>query len=62
MFSQLHKKKISLLVSQVFFKLPQDNCITVISGANGLVDREYVDQIADKIIESDVCWYKLRFR
>ena len=36
------------------FKLPQDNCITVISGANGLVDREYVDQIADKIIESDV--------
>ena len=36
------------------FKLPQDNCITVISGANGLIDREYVDQIADKIIESDV--------
>lgn len=36
------------------FKLPQDNCITVISGANELVDREYVDQVAHQIIESDV--------
>ncbi len=48
MFSQLHKKKNIFTGIASIFKLPQDNCITVISGANGLVDREYVDQIADK--------------
>lgn len=36
------------------FKLPQDNCITIIPGANGGVDEAYVTSVQEQIKKSDV--------
>lgn len=36
------------------YKLPEDNCIVIIPGANGAVDEDYVDQISETIQGSKV--------
>ena len=41
------------------FKLPTDNCITVVAGANGMVDDKYVVAHADSIAEADVLLMQL---
>lgn len=41
------------------FKLPEDNCITVISGANELVDNTFVDSVVDVIKEADILLMQL---
>lgn len=41
------------------FKLPEDNCITVISGANELVDKTFVDSVVDVIKEADILLMQL---
>lgn len=41
------------------FKLPKDNCITVISGANELVDQEFVDSVIDVITNGDLLLVQL---
>lgn len=41
------------------FKLPTDNCITVVPGANGMVDNTYVVAHADIITEADVLLIQL---
>ncbi|MCJ1995615.1 ribokinase [Lactococcus piscium] len=41
------------------FKLPTDNCITVVAGANAMVDDKYVVAHADSIAEADVLLVQL---
>ena len=41
------------------FKLPEDNCIVAIPGANGLVDGDYVEKIREKIKTSDILLLQL---
>jgi len=40
-------------------KLPEDNCILIIPGANGQVDENYVDRVAEKIKTSDILLLQL---
>ena len=42
------------------FKLPTDNCITVVAGANGMVDDTYVVAHADIITEANVLLMQLK--
>jgi len=41
------------------FKLPDDNCIVAIPGANGLVDEDYLKKIEEKIKASDILLLQL---
>lgn len=41
------------------FKLPEDNCITVISGANELVDKTFVDSVIDVIKDATILLMQL---
>lgn len=36
------------------FKLPNDNCITVIPGANDLTDTDYITEVSEQITDGDI--------
>ena len=57
--SQVEITKDSATGIAGIFKLPEDNCIVAIPGANGLVDEDYVKKIEKKIKASDILLLQL---
>ena len=57
--SQLEVEKNIFTGLASIFNLPEDNCITVVSGANELVDEDYVGRAQDSIKQADVLLLQL---
>ena len=57
--SQVEITKDSATGIAGIFKLPEDNCIVAVPGANGLVDEDYVKKVEEKIKASDILLLQL---